>query len=583
MKAMIIALAGIAAVTTAFSAGGGAPPDEIATLAALNTELTGLWDWDAISKEPLDVEIVSSVNRDGYKIEGIYLNGVGGAAGKDRIFFYYAHPEKPQGKIPVVIDLTAGSKDDGRCLYLAKGLKAACVDLEWRCANASLKSKWAGGRPNYRVNGPLKTDEAYRVVSGARRVLDYLARQDYVDRKRLASMGGSMGGIYTLLLAGVDSRISAGLADVAVGHLANSDCLQGGFYLSPERKAIWLKAFDAYSHANAIKAKIIAVSSSSDHFCALGDLVETYKAIQSEKRLCIDANFDHSTPGFGGKPAFSGLWKWLPYCFGQQETYLSIPENLEIERNTCWVSTGREEVKEAFLYWSPGGKDVIWQARYWAEVKAELKGGECRAEIPARYAGLPMYVFMDVYNSKGQKVSTMPAFREGSASDRSAALWDDGQLWDVKSGLAAWRPVVSASPSIPRKANIQVAPPCGISVGPAAGEASNKFIVVTSSIGLAAAAAPKHAGLCFEVDGNGAAGELRLALARNFNSAFKEEEFAYALNYGKGVQKYSIPWKSFANLKSPTASLFPFDTLRIDGVRANGSQITIKSIAFADR
>jgi hypothetical protein len=540
--------------------------------------LAHLWDWKAISKEPLDVEIVSSTTQDGYQAQGIYLNGVGDAAGKDRIFFYYAHPEVATGRIPAVIDLTGGSPDPARAIYFAKVFKSASVVMEWRCVAAKLKSKWVGGPPVYRGTGPLKSDQAYRVVSGARRILDFLCEQNYIDPSRLASLGGSMGGIYTLLLAGVDSRVSAGVVDVGVGHLANSDCAQGVFHLSPERKALWLKAFDPYSHVSNIRAKIICLPSSSDHFCALGDIVETYKAIPTEKRIAIDSNFDHSTPPFGGEPHYAGLVEWLPYCFGQTPSYLKIPEVLEQKDNTYWIVTNNTEIKQAILYWSPGGKDLIWPARYWARVDATVKDGKCTAEIPAPYASLPMVVYMNVYNSKGQKASTLPVFREGTIAP---LLWDNGQPWDTKAGPAAWRPVVAGA-DISRKANIQSAPPDGLIVGPVADAPGKKFVILTNSVGLAAAAAEKHSGLSLTIDGAGAAGELKISLVRNFNSALKtEEQFVYTVKYDKGLQTYSIPWSDFANAAAPGASLFPFDTLQLEGARPDGSPITIRSIGFA--
>jgi len=277
------------------------------------------------------------------------------------------------------------------------------------------------------------------------------------------------------------------------------------------------------------------------------------------------------------------LRKWLPYCFGQADTYINIPETLKRERNTYVLATGNEEIKEAYLYWSPGGKDIIWQARYWVPVKAELKNGQCVAEVPPQYANLPLCVFMDAYNSKGQKASTVPSFEAGTASDAAAApFWDDGQLWDCKNGLGAWRPEVSSIPTVPRKADIHRAPPYGLEVGPFAGEPSKKFIINTSSIGLVAGAAATHAGLSFTIDGHGAPGSLKLALFRNFHSAFKEEKFAYTLQYDGALRHYSIAWKDFTNAKRPGANLFPFDNLQIEGVREDGSPITIQSIAFQD-
>jgi hypothetical protein len=191
-----------------------------------------------------------------------------------------------------------------------------------------------------------------------------------------------------------------------------------------------------------------------------------------------------------------------------------------------------------------------------------------------------MYVFMNVYNSKGQKASTIPVFREGTGT-AAPLLWEDRQLWDAKSGAAAWRPLVDG-PQISRKANIQFAPPFGLKIGPDPDAPDNKFVILTSSVGLASATAQKHAGLSLAIDGNGTPGELKVAFVRNFNSSLKkEEQFAHTVQYGKGLQTYSIPWENFSNPGAAGTSLFPFDTLRIEGIRKDGSQLTIRSIGFA--
>ena len=69
---------------------------------------------------------------------------------------------------------------------------------------------------------------------------------------------------------------------------------------------------------------------------------------------------------------------------------------------------------------------------------------------------------------------------------------------------------------------------------------------------------------------------------QEFPFDLQKEEFTYTPKYSRGMQKYSIPWKEFRNARVPEKSLFPFDTLRLDGVRENGLPITIQSILFAD-
>ena len=302
--------------------------------------------------------------------------------------------------------------------------------------------------------------------------------------------------------------------------------------------------------------------------------METYLAIPTEKSIFIDVNFDHSIPSFDGRPKYGGLWKWLEYGFGTTSSYLKIKEDLQNEGDTFSLATAGEDTTEAWLYWSPGNKDLVWQARYWAEIKAQRKDGKWQAEIPARYAGLPKCVFMNVANAQGQMASTLPLFKEGTAAKRAAfPRWDGEQLWDVKSGLGAWRPIVTADPTIPRNANLQFAPPYGLVIGPDRGPdkragppgirigkeatAARKFVVVTSSIGLVAAEAARHAGLAVAIHGCGAAGELKLSLVRNFHSIYKEEEFTCTLHYSRGMQKYSIPWKEFRNTRAPKRAFFP--------------------------
>ncbi len=75
-----------------------------------------------------------------------------------------------------------------------------------------------------------------------------------------------MGGYYTLLAAGVDARVSFGVDELGAGHLADSDSALGQLELDPERKAIWLQAFDPYFYAARTKARIFMNLAANDYF-----------------------------------------------------------------------------------------------------------------------------------------------------------------------------------------------------------------------------------------------------------------------------------------------------------------------------
>ena len=467
-----------------------------------------------------------------------------------------------------------------------------------------MRSKWAAGEPPpYRTEGPLESQQIYRVTTAARRALDFISQDETVDLSKVASVGGSMGGYLTLMLAALDARVSAAVVEVAGGHLDNSDSDQGRFWLSPEAKERWLQAFDPYRYANRIRAKTIMLLSTSDHYFSLGDCLATYRAIPAEKRLWLDVNFDHTVPSFGGSPKYSGLDRWQEYVFGRADSYPALAGGVQREGNRFWIDTGNLDVKEVVLAWSAGA-DTPWQSRYWQEIKAVREGRHWTATIPSGYDVLPKWVFMNVSNTKDQRVSAEPIFVPPSGGGGAPPLWEGGNLWDAAAGLGAWRPAVSSDPKIPRKANIAFAPPRGISVGPDQeafrtggknaerypGEygkdsqrADARFVVLTSSFGMAALQAGKHAGLVFEIDGNGSAGELKIILHKHYLAAVGAQAFETVLKYEGDCRTCSIPWSSFQSLKYPGQSPDRFDTLWLEGERPDGTPVTIRSIRFADK
>ena len=280
----------------------------------LKEELKTLWDRGTDASQPLDPQVVYTESTNGYKVEGIYLDGYKGQAGQDRIFFYYARPEKIEGKIPAYIDLTGGS-EPGRSLWLSETNQCAVIDVEWRGTKNRFRSQWVGCDFDSMKGLPasLKDNPAYRLVTGIRRTVDYLEKQPGIDARNIGCGGGSMGGYYTLLTIGVDDRLKFGMDELGAGHLADSDSSLGQFNLDRDGKAIWLQAFDPYNYAARTRAKIFMNLSADDYFFWLGDGLANYQALPGEKRLCITPNFDHDDGAFGKQkilPRAAGVRFW---------------------------------------------------------------------------------------------------------------------------------------------------------------------------------------------------------------------------------------------------------------------------------
>jgi cephalosporin-C deacetylase-like acetyl esterase len=550
------------------------PNDKQAPITQLKEELATLWDKPSAS-QPLASEVVHTESKNGYKVEGVYINGYNGPAGQDRVFFYYARPENLAGKFPAYIELTGGSGPE-RSLWMAGVNQGAVLDLEWRGQGNRFRSKWAGADINS-MKGltSLRDNQAFRLVTGIRSAIDFLEQRPEIDAAQIGCGGGSMGGYYTLLAAGVDDRLKFGVDELGAGHLADTDSALGQFELDPERKALWLQAFDPYSYAARTKAKIFMNLSANDYFFWLGDAMANYEVLRADKRLRIWPNFNHNDGAFGKtKELPKG---WIDYCVGRTPSYPQI--DAVRQQGAVYVAKASAGVTSAELCWSPGAK-LDWPARYWAEVPATRTANGWQAEVPGRYARLARYAFMTVRDADGRTVSSLPTLAVGDDPQAAPSpLWKDDALWDTAAGISAWRLAGPNVHSGPAQVTVALDGQEGISVA-STNDPKHAFTVVNNSFVLAAGHAKLHAGLVFDVTGNGEAGELTVALVRAFGTVTHQQEFSATIHYGPQATLLKVAWPEF---KGPAgAQCISFETLRLDGLRSGGSAVGIRSIRFFD-
>lgn len=563
----------------------------LAPLPDLEAELAGLWDWKELGSQPLDVEVVETIVKDGYIIEGIYFNGYKGTSGQDRVFAYCSRPEKVEPKVPAYIELTGGSAGKlENILPLAKSSKCMVMCIEWRSARGQLKfqSKWANGNLGSTHDlTTLKNNACFRMGCATRRAIDYLQSLPYVDSGKIGVGGGSMGGFFTLLFSGIDHRISFGYNALGAGHLADSDSRLGTFDFPPGYKEIWLKAFDPHNYVGATKAKLLFQLAANDYYFWLGDGIADYQAVQGEKRLCIAPNSVHDVVPFGWKSPSAG--RWIEYCTRQDKSYPSIAEVKNSGASYLLVPSADTKVAEATLYWSIGGKEVPWTARYWMAVPAKQTQEGWKAEVPARYAGLERMSFMNLTDDKKRTVSSVPApFQGANAGKVPKLLWDGEALWDISIGISAWHPV-GTNPKWPVgvSSTAQPAEGNGVIFAPAPKSRKDQFSVASTSFVLAGYQAREHKGLRIQVDGNGLPGELRIMLVRNYGAVKAQTRFPFLLKFSEKNQEFQIPWEQFTHEDSKTSVLsgndpLLFETIWIDGARPEQKAVTVRVTGFLD-
>jgi len=546
------------------------------------------WSMEIERQTPFNIEIVSSTTNGDYKTDQFYLSSQPFGSGEpDRVLCTFSRIVKPGVVSPAYIEISGnGDQTPASAEAAARQLNTAVLTVEWRAANAHVRSKWSQNH-NTNVWGalPIPTDcFVYAIAMAARRVIDYLCDQHEIDPHRIAVGGTSFGGWFALLIAGIDSRVSCiNVIWGAGGHQAN----HGGHASisnhpdsSKEERENWISHFDPLLYSRNIKAKTIIYTGTNDEGFWLGDVVTQYNAIPADKRLVLLPNFNHGRSAFGyawpniGKP-------WFGAIFNHDERYPSIGDPIPIGTGSEYTFECSDTVPiaRASLYWSFGNQ--IWPARYWIEIPAHIDGSKWTADIPPHFDSLEGCVFASLIDKNGRALSSRYVVRAGKdARTAEECHWRGDAIWDVERGVGAWRiPAVIFIKQSAMGTSLQQIGDTGLKITP--DSTSHMFVLLTNSIALNNAEASKRKGLHLVIDGMGQAGELHVSLGRNTGGYKSEIDYAKVVQYTIGVSTIDIPWSDFEGPASAT-TLFPIDDLRFEGARSDKSPFAIQSMSFYD-
>jgi len=538
-----------------------------------------LWGMDALRKAPMEAEVVSSAAKNGYRAEGLYLTSQNTSSGPNRVFLTFARPTKSESPVPVFVNLTGGSDSPEAVLWLAEKLRCAVVDIEWRNPKSEHRSKWAcpTDMSVWHIGSDATDNIGYALVTAARRALDFLALQPEIDMSRIACGGGSMGGYYSLLLAGVDDRIRCVFDTYGAGNLAKSGGRIGNGLsaLKPDERRAWLSAFDPLGYASGSKASTFVYLAANDFFFWLGDGLANYNALGGEKRLLIVPNYNHNLGAFG-EPVPDCGWDWVKHCLHSEPAFPTVTHPRARGSEYSWKAAGPMPVVRSVLYWSPG--NVSWPSRYWLAIPATRSGERWTASIPKQFAGLTAAVFVTAFDSGDRAVSSPVALRRGADPRKTEGpLWPGESLWDTQRGPAAWRPSGPAADTGSVPSSVESAGAAGLRIAPASDD--RRFALLTNSVVLAAGLASKYRGIRLAVDGCGSNGSLVVSLRRESGST-SELAYSASVKYAASRTVVYIPWCVFKGPSEAAVQPYPFDGLRLDGERADGSAFVVDSIGL---
>ncbi len=183
-----------------------------------------------------------------------------------------------------------------------------------------------GSMSGYVLKG-LESKETYyykRTYLGCVRAVDYLCSREDVDTKRIATYGGSQGGMLSIVTASLDGRISAlfsyypAFCDVTGYYCGRS----GGWphlFTNPDEPLIKEKVqaskyYDVVNFARFLKAPGFYAWGFNDIVCCPSSTFSAYNVIPAEKTLVIAKDTGHWLYPWQSEKAL----EWLKRQFGMQ-------------------------------------------------------------------------------------------------------------------------------------------------------------------------------------------------------------------------------------------------------------------------
>jgi cephalosporin-C deacetylase-like acetyl esterase len=264
---------------------------------------------------PPATEVLSEKPMDG----GVTLREVMFAGGDfngqaTKIYAWYAIPAGA-GPFPAVLALHGASlvvlKPDMAVGYARQGF--ACLAIDWQGPTSKRtppyseyvspgkmayepESEKAKPWPHvFQSYGPAQ-DGLHAAVQFCLRGLMFLRAQKEVDAGRVCVSGMSGGGHLTLIVSGLDPGIRASCATYGCGFI--SDLGRGGYYgpmtlTPPDQFSAWLHVFDPRYYIPQYKGAFLLRSGTDDIFFWMPAVLQTYRAIPTEKRLDLVPNDNH--------------------------------------------------------------------------------------------------------------------------------------------------------------------------------------------------------------------------------------------------------------------------------------------------
>lgn len=269
--------------------------------------------------------------------------------------------------------------------WIAGTTRTVVLAVDWIGAGRSSeipgKSPWLNAM---RFDGDVRDSWQYHNLRALWQAKEFLLSQPDTDPENLMCLGGSWGGFYSWLLAGLDDRIKYIFPTFGCGFLdTEARGVWESYFISmgPEKAEEWRRAFDPGRRVHRMKAKVFYQQATNDRFYTMVASMETYRRVQTEKRLVMVYNQDHLTEPYHGQDTamVRGVLDGRESeVMPEMRSVRWVPDTNLVEID---VRDPVEEQLRVSVVYSAGSYTKSF-GRYWREVLAEERDGRLLAEIP---------------------------------------------------------------------------------------------------------------------------------------------------------------------------------------------------------
>ncbi|MBC8216977.1 MAG: acetylxylan esterase [Planctomycetes bacterium] len=396
-----------------------------------------LWATYDPNREPLDVHVVREWTEGGCAIKYI-IYAIGTFKGeKSTMAAFYAAPEKPQGKIPALIQMHGGGQramiasakygaENGyACLSInwggreMEGAQSGDPTTDWGAVDATQtghNSHYGSLAPDHLTLDPFESprnNNWFLITLAAKRGVSFLQQQPEVDGSRIGAFGHSMGGFLTVMLAGADKRIKAGVPSCG-GSGSAPDIIRNRPNSGVRRRhsELYHKTIDDAQYIKQINVPMLYMGPQNDFNGILDSMYENWKSMPSEHiGYTVNPHMNHRATA---EHVFPGML-WFDAHLKGTFDFPRTPALTVSLRSSDGVPTASlvpdqiDKVAKVDIYYSVDNHIL---SRFWRSAPAQETEGTWQAALPVTSTDQPLYVLANVYYTLNHEVIGYPWMRE---------------------------------------------------------------------------------------------------------------------------------------------------------------------------